>query len=307
MNNRLFILLLLLSVVIQFAFGNFPFAFFAFPLDALMALLWIAAMVYAYRENRSSRFVRVWLSPQCTYWTLGWLIAGSLVIGLFPQLTAAEAVQRPGILSRLGCYDFSSSWIFVAGMFALLTHLGMITLRRAFRPGRNRWRFVLNHAGLWLALFAGVVGSAEEQTLRIAVFRDRPNNEAVTGDGATVFLPKELQLNDFKADYYPNGTPRRFFAEISIDGTPARLEVNHPYAASWAEDYYLTSYDAESEQPRYCVVQIVREPLKYLMLAGIVMMLCGSVLLFLAGPNEPNNAPCETSRLRGTYNKCVQQ
>lgn len=307
MNNLLFIILLLLSVVIQCAFGNFPFAFFAFPLDALIALLWIAAMVYAYKENRSSRFVRMWLSPQCTYWTLGWLAAGSLVIGLFPQLPAAEAAHKPGILSRLGCYDFSSSWIFVTGLFALLTHLGMITLRRALRPGRNRWRFVLNHAGLWLALFAGAVGSAEEQTLRIPVFRDRPNNEALTDDGATVFLPKELQLNDFTVDYYPNGTPRHFFAGISIDGRPARLEVNHPYAASWAEDYYLTSYDMQSEQPRYCVVQIVREPLKYLTLAGIVMMLCGAVLLFLSGPGEPNKAPGETSRLRRTYNKCVQQ
>lgn len=120
----------------------------------------------------------------------------------------------------------------MAGLFALLTHLGMITLRRAFRPGRNRWRFALNHAGLWLALFAGVAGSAEEQTLRIPVFRDRPNNEAVTEEGITVLLPKQLQLNDFTVEHYPNGTPRHFFAEISIDGKPARLEVNHPYAAS---------------------------------------------------------------------------
>ena len=182
----------------------------------------------------------------------------------------------------------------------------MVTLRRAFRPGRNRWRFVLNHAGLWLALFAGVVGSAEEQTLRIPVFRDRPNNEAVSEEGVTVLLPKELQLNDFTVEHYPNGTPRHFFAEISIDSKSARLEVNHPYAASWGEDYYLTSYDMQSGRPQYCVVQIVREPLKYLMLAGIIMMLCGACLLFLAGPNVQKNGPSETSRPRETYNKCVQ-
>lgn len=141
-------------------------------------------MAYAYKEKRSSPLVRMWLSPQCTYWTLGWLIAGSLVIGLFPQLPAAEAAQRSGL--------------------------------------------------------------------------------------------------------------------------PARLEVNHPYAASWGEQYYLTSYDMQSGQPQYCVVQIVREPLKYLMLAGIIMMLCGACLLFLAGPNAQKNGPSETSRPRETYNKCVQ-
>ncbi len=304
--KHLFILLLLLSVVIQCAFGDFPFAFFAFPLDALLALFWIVGMAYAYKENRSSKFVQMWLAPQCTYWTLGWIIAGSLVIGLFPQLPTAEAAERSGLPARLGFYHFTTSWIFVAGLFALLTHLGMITLRRAFRPGRNRWRFVLNHAGLWLALFAGVVGSAEEQTLRIPVFRDRPNNEAVTEEGITVLLPKQLKLNDFTVEQYPNGTPRHFFAEISIDGKPARLEVNHPYAASWGEQYYLTSYDMQSGQPQYCVVQIVREPLKYLMLAGIIMLLCGACLLFLAGPNAQKNGPSETSRPRETYNKCVQ-
>ena len=152
--KNLFILLLLLSVVMQCVFGNFPVAFFAFPLDALIALLWIAGMVYAYQENRSSRFVQIWLMPQCTYWTLGWFIASSLVIGLFPQLSSVEAAERSGLLARLGCYHFTTSWIFVAGQFALLTHLGMITLRRGLRPGRNRWRFILNHAGLWLALFA---------------------------------------------------------------------------------------------------------------------------------------------------------
>lgn len=103
-------------------------------------------------------------------------------------------------------------------------------------------------------------------------------------------------MNYFTVEHYANGTPRHFFAEISIDGKPARLEVNHPYAANWAEDYYLTSYDVQSEQPRYCVVQIVREPLKYVMWLGVIMMLCGGCLLFLAGPNRQNKELCETSR-----------
>lgn len=285
-TNLLFIALLLLSIVVQCVFGNFPFAFFAFPLDVLLALLWIGGMVYMYKEKRSSQTVRLWISPQCTYWTLGWFLAGCLVIGLFPQLSAQETAEKSGIFSRLGCYNFMSSWIFVTGLFALLTHLGMITLKRGFLPGRNRWRFVLNHAGLWLALFAGVIGSAEEQTLRIPVFRDSPSNEAYSEQGTKVYLPKALQLTDFTVEHYLNGSPRRFFAEVSIDGQPVHLEVNHPYAANWAEDYYLTSYDVQSPQPRYCVVQIVREPLKHLMWLGIVMMLCGSGLLFLAGPDR---------------------
>lgn len=285
-TDLLFIVLLLLSIVVQYIFGNFPFAFFAFPLDILLALLWIGGMVYAYKEGRSSPAVRLWLSPRCTYWTLGWLLAGCLVIGLFPQLSVQEAAEKSGIFSHLGCYNFMSSWIFVTGLFVLLTHLGMITLKRGFLPGHNRWRFVLNHAGLWLALFAGFIGSAEEQTLRIPVFRDSPNNEAYSEQGTKVYLSEALQLTDFTVEYYPNGSPRHFFAEVSVGGKPVHLEVNHPYAANWAEDYYLTSYDVQSSKPRYCVVQIVREPLKCFMWLGIVMMLCGASLLFLSGPDK---------------------
>lgn len=154
---------------------------------------------------------------------------------------------------------------------------------------------MLNHAGLWLALFAGFIGSAEEQTLRIPVFRTSSNNEAFTEEGNKVYLEKSLQLTDFVVEHYPNGSPRYFFAEISVDGKPVHLEVNHPYAASWSEDYYLTSYDVKSPEPQYCVVQIVREPLKYLMWLGIVMMLCGGCLLFLAGPDREKTSFPEKS------------
>ena len=37
----------------------------------------------------------------------------------------------------LGCYNFMSSWIFVAGLFSLLTHLGMITVRRYLLSGKT--------------------------------------------------------------------------------------------------------------------------------------------------------------------------
>ena len=97
-TNLLFILLLLLSVAAQCVFGNFPFAFFAFPLDAILALLWIALIGYGYKEKRHSEAVRLWLSPQCTCWTLGWFLAGCLVIGLFPQFSAQEAAEKLSLI-----------------------------------------------------------------------------------------------------------------------------------------------------------------------------------------------------------------
>lgn len=284
--NRLFLSVLLLSAAAQCLFGNFPVGFFAFPLNLIIALLWIALIWYGYREYRSSSVVGMLLSPSATWWSIGWFVAGCLTTGLFPQLSASDASAREGVFARLGCYNFMSSWIFVAGLVLLLTHLGLITVRRGFRPGKNRRRFVLNHAGLWIALFAGFIGSADDSTLRIQVFRDMPNNVAYTERGRTEYLDKPLQLTDFETEYYTNGIPRSFSAVVSLGGKSVRLGVNDPYSERWGEDYYLASYDTRSAEPRYCIVQIVREPAKYIMFAGIVMMLCGGILLFLNGPER---------------------
>ena len=282
--GKTYLLLLILSVAAQLAFGNFPTGFFAFPMDLITALLWIALIWYGVKEYGTSPVVTMLLSASATWWALGWFVAGCLVTGLFPQLPANEAAARKGVFAALGCYNFTSSWIFVAGMALMLTNLGLVTVRRGFRPGKNRWRFVLNHAGLWIALFAGFVGSASEQTVRVQVFRDRPNSEAYTMQGKVRYLDKPLQLADFRTEYYPNGVPRSFMAEVLLGNEPVRLEVNAPYSGRPGEDYYLVSYDTEAVSPRYCVVQIVREPMKYAMLAGIAMMICGGILLFLKGP-----------------------
>jgi hypothetical protein len=36
----------------------------------------------------------------------------------------------------------------------------------------------------------------------------------------------------------------------------------------------------------YCILEIVREPWKYLTVAGIVMLLAGALLLFIGGPDN---------------------
>ncbi len=140
-TNLLFSLLFLLSVVLQCIFGNFSFEFFAFPLNAVIALLWIVLIWYGYKELRNWVIVRILLSSSATRWTLGWFLAGCLVIGLFPQLSPEDATRKQGPFAMLGCYNFMSSWIFVAGLFSLLTHLGMITVRRYLLSGKKTLAF----------------------------------------------------------------------------------------------------------------------------------------------------------------------
>lgn len=180
-----------------------------------------------------------------------------------------------------------TSWIFVAILFLVLSNLGMVIIHASCHRKKAKKRFLLNHIGLWLALFAGFFGSSDVQTLRIPLHAGQPAREAYSMDGSIRYLDYELELHSFDVEYYPNGMPSRFAANVRIGDENKVLEVNHPFNYRFGEDIYLTGYDTRKmNNSQYCVLQIVYQPWKYIIVAGILMMLAGAVLLFINGPKR---------------------
>lgn len=274
------------AVVLQLVFGHFPVDFLAFPVNLALALLWIFLLWYPVRASVCPAFVQAMLSPAMTWTTLSLTAAGMLAVGLFRQMNPADALAQPGVAGRLGLYDFTGTWIFAVIQFWLLSHLGMVTVRGFLQRRRRRVRFLLNHFGLWLALFAGFAGKADEQVLRIPAWPDRPAEAAYDAEGRRVFLGKELMLKDFRMDTYADGSPRHYRATVLCDGQELRLEVNRPRRTGFGERLYLAGYDTRGPEPEYAVLQLVRQPYAGVMLAGILMMLCGAFLLFAGGASD---------------------
>ena len=280
--------LIMAAAIIQYFAGNFPFHFFEFPLNIILGIIWIYSIYILLRGNNSKGNIsRILVSP-----SLFMFVCGTLIIGLFPQLSAIDAENKEGIFGRLGFYNFMSSWIFVSILFILLSHLAAITIRGFKNRKKKRWRFLLNHAGVWLALFGGFMGSSDIVTARIPVFFDKENNEALTMEGKRFYLDYDMQLTDFDADYYQNGIPKSYVANVKIsdrqsgESSLISLEVNHPYEYKFGEDIYLVSYDTRSIKPQYCILQIVRQPWKYVQLIGIIMTIAGAVGMFIGGPQK---------------------
>lgn len=279
-------LVLLISIIPQIIWGNFPVNFFSFPLNLIFAVLWICSLWVLYKEKHHTKWLIQAISLKMTVLTIIIFISACLIIGLFPQLSDIEANQKDGISGSLGFYNFMSSWPFVTILLWLLTHLGLITIKRVQSSKKHKWRFFLNHAGLWLTLFAGFFGGADEEVLRIPVYRDFPNQEAYSENKEITFLKDSFQLIDFQVEFYPNGMPQHYQAHIHVANQNILLEVNHPYSLRWGEDLYLTGYDMQNNPPDYCIIQIVKQPWKYLLLIGIIMTLSGALLLFIEGPNS---------------------
>ena len=294
-KNTYLILLcpIMAAVIIQYFAGNFPFHFFEFPLNIILGVIWIYSVYLLQKDNnRSKNISGILVSPQTTAFSLFLFVCGTLVIGLFPQLSVIEAEQKEGILGQLGFYNFMSSWIFVLILFILISHLAAITIRGFKTRKKKRWRFLLNHAGVWIALFGGFMGSSDIITARIPVFFDKENNEALTMEGKHLYLDYDLQLTDFEADYYQNGMPKSYVAKVKVsdrksgESSQISLEVNHPHEYKFGEDIYLVSYDTRSDKPQYCVLQIVHQPWKYIQLIGIIMTIAGAAGMFIGGPQK---------------------
>jgi hypothetical protein len=244
--------------VAQWLVGDFPMWLFAFPMNLLLGVLWLALVVEGYRRRTTSVAVQYLLSTEATYLALAISAVIAVVLGL----------QRE---------PSTSSWPVVGGGLFVLTILTLVILRGWRNGGGVRWRFLVTHCGLWIALMAMFLGAPDKQIWRMQL-SCTPSREAINERGESAFLDYELKLTDFKVERSEDGSPKRFNATIEVDGKVVDVEVNSPYSPKYGEDIYLVSY-----APEGCVVQIVREPWKVVSAVGIAMLLLGAMMLFLQG------------------------
>lgn len=273
------IIILVSALALQLLAGNFPVGFFAFPLNIICMLIWLALAFWLWTERKKSLVVTYLISPSATFSSIFLLLAASLVIGF------------------TGRRDSASSWVFVAVLFLFQTVLLFVIFRgwRAATPtgarlGPVRWRFILLHVGLLAAVASAFWGAPDSQTLRLKAVAGIPTTEAVAMEGTPQWLDYEVELCRFDMETYDSGLPSDFTAEVLIAGKPVQLKVNHPYTVSFGRQVYLSGYDtAAGPDSGYCILQIVSEPWKYGTVIGIIMMLAGALLLFVGGPRKRYN------------------
>lgn len=271
------IIYLAVALALQILMGNIPLSFLSFPLNLILALIWAVSMVSVWKVRRKSLFVEFMLSR------------GAAISSIVLFLGLALAVGISGIRNLV------STWVSAAVMLYFQTVLLFVILRgwraqtaTGARLGAVRWRFVLNHLGLLLAVSSAYWGAPDSEELRIRVSKDIPIREAYKIDGSSSWLPYEIILEEFKTETYSNGVPSMYEARLNVDGNKVVLRVNEPYAVGLGRDLYLVGFDSTGDGES-CILQIVYEPWKYAALAGVIMMLAGAFLLFVGGPRRRND------------------
>ena len=239
--------------------------FFAFPLNFLLALLWLVGLGLLWKHCPDSRLVRFFLSPFATVLALTLLLVGGLWVGFSGDRGCVQSVP------------------FVLMLLYVQTVVYLITLRGWRRKGGQiRWRFLLIHAGFLLAVGSAFWGSPDSSELRVKLVPDQECVSAYKLDGSITALRYELRLEDYSIDFNEEGKPVYYEAVVSVGDSDAKvITVNHPLSVSLGEDIYLASVSEGG-----CVLQIVREPWRYFALTGILMLLLGAFMLFIKGPKR---------------------
>lgn len=262
-------------VILQLIFGNFEPKMFAFPINfALLASL-IAICAVVEREYGKRQWVKALRSTDLSIILLCLIAAWCVAGGCVPQTDAVSS----GWLYRTGLTQFATSLPFVGLLALLLVQLTIIIIHRLRRPVRQwGFTFIAAHAGLWLALVAGLLGSADMKDLRCIAMRGQETRTAYDKKGRINALPYAVELKDFRVERSEaDNSVVQYEATISLDGERVALSVNHPHAATWQDKLYLVSYDhnAADNKPAYCVLQIVRQPWQAPMCLGIALLLFG--------------------------------
>lgn len=279
-GTLIFILYLVAAVTAQLVFGAFPVTAFEFPVNSAVLFAGIVGLWVLYRERPDLGLSRWLASGKTSVLLILAFLACCLVLGMVTQLSPAE-IAAGDSSGFVGVRDVAHAWWFIAITMALMANLLVVIFSRA-----GKTRFLLNHVGVFLALAGGFFGAPDTEILRIPVYEGKASREAFTQDGRMETLSYDLSMETFVKEADASGGVRNYKATVSVGESRAEIRVNHPYRKDAFEDIYLVSYDKSHPEPEYCVLEIVRQPWKYIIWLGVVMMMAGCVLMFAQGAEK---------------------
>lgn len=218
--------LLVTGLILQLATGNVDTAFFRFPVNLLFGGAYLVLLLVLHLLNRRNVALRWFSGLEASITSLCFWLVLVVLMGLTPQVAPTEH-PAGGLTARLGFDRMTSSWPFVLLFLYVLTVLGLVTLQGLVR---FRWKdipFVLNHAGLFITLWAAILGNGDLQRLRMLVSEGAAEWRATDETGGMVELPLAIELKNFTIDEYP---PKLMVIDNTTgkalpEGQPANLLV----------------------------------------------------------------------------------
>lgn len=236
--------LLITGFVLQLTTGKVDAALFRYPVNLLAGGAYLVLILVLHLLIRKSAGLRWFSGLEASITSLCFWLVLVVLMGLTPQVAPTE-LPSGGLIDRLGFNRMTTSWPFMLLFLYMLTILGLATLRRLSRFRLKDLPFALNHAGLFITLWAAILGNGDLRRLRMPVTEGAAEWRATDDTGALVELPLAIELKSFTIDEYP---PKLMVIDNTTGkalpaGQPANLLVEEAPLSGYLLDWTLEVTD----------------------------------------------------------------
>ncbi|GIM52576.1 MULTISPECIES: cytochrome c biogenesis protein ResB [Capnocytophaga] len=195
------LLSLLLGFILQYFLGSIPKSWFSFPQNIIGGLAFVFLNTAIFFIFKKKNFINLHSSTPFAIVTV--ITLGVLTIGL-GSISVGQEHHANSFWLNLGLDDITKTWYFALIYLMALTNLWLAILKRSMVYQQKNITFLLNHFGLWLIMFAGVLGQGDLVRLKMDLYKDKVEWRATDDNGNVIELPIAMELKSFDIDIYPN-------------------------------------------------------------------------------------------------------
>jgi hypothetical protein len=200
------IVLLIIGFSLQILFGGISKTWFSFPNNIFFGIGFIIISTTIFLLFKQKDWIHLLSSVPFAICMIS--VTGLLTIGLgsINIKTVPIEIQKISneFLYKIGLDNITTTWYFSFFYLGLLINLWFAVLKKSLVFQNKNITFLLNHFGLWLILFGGVLGQGDIIKLKMTLQNDVAEWRGVDEKGNVVELPLALELKKFKMDIYPN-------------------------------------------------------------------------------------------------------
>nr|WP_314650342.1 cytochrome c biogenesis protein ResB [uncultured Porphyromonas sp.] len=189
--------LILVGLALQYSVGPIDWSAFAFPINAICLVLYLAFLALIYALRHRVRLFSFFFTTEAAVPTLIYAALLTVAMGLTRQVAPHERAIDPIGLTRM-----LSFWPFVLIYGRLTGIVGLIAIRQILHFRLRELPSLLSHLGVFIAIVAATLGSADMERVKLTASMDMPEWRAIHEQGF-LELPLAIQLEKFTIDEYP--------------------------------------------------------------------------------------------------------
>lgn len=190
--------LIAIGLVLHLFTGAVDWNNFAWPLNIYILAIYIITLIILFSLRKRLYFVRWTMTFNAAVPSLIAVVFMTFVMGMIKQVPSSPVIGDVFIFNRM-----LSFWPFILIYLWMTSIVGLVSIKHLISFRITKIPFLLNHFGLFIALVAATLGSADMKRLTMNTRIGQTEWRATDADGRLYELPLAIELVNFNIDEYP--------------------------------------------------------------------------------------------------------